>query len=285
MKHRPPRNFLGIKPPYSEYGTSRFVVIPVPYEATTTYGKGTRNGPPAVIKASAHVEMYDHELDNEPYKAGIHTHQPLRVNFKNCHDRISSAVKKVLHDGKIPVVLGGEHSVTVPAVSACKKKHKNVSVLSFDAHSDLRDEYYGSKFNHACVMRRVLDICPAVQVGVRAMSAEERDFAKKTGQWNKIHFSEKLELVENIVAQLSEDVYITFDVDALDPSIMPSTGTPEPGGLDYYEVLDIVKGLAQKKNIVGFDVTELSPIKGLVFPDFVAAKLIYKFIGYISAKY
>jgi len=257
-------------------------VIPVPYEATTTYGKGTRNGPAAILKASSNIEWYDHELDKEPCKAGIYTEKPLRVSEKDHRAKISGAVKKALGDGKIPVLIGGEHSIAAPAISACRERYKDLSVLQFDAHADLRSEYMGSKYNHACVMRRVLEVCPAVQVGVRSMDIEERDFARETGQWSKIHFAEKLELAEKIIAQLSDVVYITFDVDVLDPSIMPSTGTPEPGGLDYYEVLDIVRLLALKKKIVGFDVCELSPIKGLIFPDFVAAKLVYKLIGYIS---
>ncbi|MFC1559806.1 agmatinase [Candidatus Margulisiibacteriota bacterium] len=280
MAKKKTSNFLDLN---TAYNKARFVVVPVPYEATTTYGKGTMNGPGAILKASGHVEWYDHELDSEPCRAGIHTQKPIETTLREHYGKILRSVKKILDDGKIPVLLGGEHSIAVPAVSACKEKYKNLSVLQFDAHADLKDEYEGSKFNHGCVMRRVLEICPAVQVGVRSMDIEERDFARNTGQWGKIHFAEKLELAEKVVSQLSDEVYISFDVDVLDPSIMPSTGTPEPGGLDYYEVLDIVRLVAQKKKVVGFDVTELSPIKGLIYPDFVAAKLTYKFIGYIAS--
>jgi len=169
-------------------------------------------------------------------------------------------------------------------VSAAKEKFKNLSVLQLDAHADLRDRYQGSKNSHACAMRRVLEICPAVQTGIRSMSLSEAKFAKESGQISKIHTAEKLEIVENVCAQLSKDVYITIDVDVFDPSIIPSTGTPEPGGLDYYEVLDILKCVAREKNIVGFDVVELSPIKGLIAPDFTAARIIYKLMGYITGK-
>lgn len=282
MKRSFNKRFLDLDPPYSDHGSAHFVVLPVPYEATTTYGKGTKNGPDAILKASASLEPYDHELDNEPFKAGIHTLPPLKANIKDYRSKIAKSIGKILDDGKVPVMLGGEHSVTLPAVEACRKKYKNLSVLQFDAHADLKDELNGSKFNHGCVMRRVLEVCPAVQVGIRSLAIEERDFAKKTGQMSKIHFAEKVEIVDNVIAQLGKEVYVTFDFDALDPSIMPSTGTPEPGGLDYYEALDILSGVARSKKIVGIDFVELSPIKGLIHPDFTAARLIYKAIGYVS---
>jgi agmatinase len=271
--------FLDIDKRYTDYKTAKFAVIPVPYEKTTSYGKGTSKGPSAILKASEHIENYDIELEREPFRVGINVTKPI-ISL----DKISGAVSKVLDDKKIPVLLGGEHSITPFAVSACRKKYKNLSVLQLDAHADLRSSYHGSKYSHACVMRRVLEICPAVQVGIRSMDISEAEFAKSSGQLDKIHFAEKLELVENIDVQLSKDVYITLDIDVLDPGIMPATGTPEPGGLDYYEVLDILRGVAAQKNIVGFDVVELAPIKGLNHPDFTAAKLIYKLMGYVTAK-
>lgn len=271
--------FLDIGKPHTDYMTSKFAVIPVPYEKTTSYGKGTSRGPSAILKASEKIENYDIELDREPFRVGISVTKPIRSL-----EKISDAVSKVLDDKKIPVLLGGEHSITSFAVSACRKKYKNLSVLQLDAHADLRSSYHGSKYSHACVMRRVLEICPAVQVGIRSMDISEAEFAKSSGQLDKIHFAEKLELVENIGAQLSKDVYITLDIDVLDPGIMPATGTPEPGGLDYYEVLDILKGVARQKNIVGFDLVELSPIRGLSHPDFTAAKIIYKLMGYLTVK-
>lgn len=269
--------FLDIDKRYTDYKTAKFAIIPVPYEKTTSYGKGTLKGPSAILKASEHIENYDIELDREPFRVGINVTKPITLP-----DKISGAVSKVLDDKKIPVLLGGEHSITPAAVSACRKKYKNLSVLQLDAHADLRSSYHGSKYSHACVMRRVLEICPAVQVGIRSMDISEAEFAKSSGQLDKIHFAEKLELVENIGVQLSKDVYITLDIDVLDPGIMPATGTPEPGGLDYYEVLDILRGVAAQKNIVGFDLVELSPIRGLNHPDFTAAKLIYKLMGYIA---
>lgn len=262
----------------AKYKDSRFVVVPVPYEATTTYGKGTKKGPAAILRASQNLESFDEDLGYDPnVKAGIHTLKS--VSLSSLVPRLSSIVS----DGKIPVVLGGEHSITPYALRAFVKHYKNLSVLQFDAHADLRDKYNGSKNNHACVMRRVLEICPAVQVGIRSISEEGWRFAKETGQINKIHWAEKLELAEKIENQLYKNVYITIDVDIFDPSVVPATGTPEPGGMFWYEVLDILSRVCRDKNIVGFDVMELSPRKGDIASDFSVAKLVYKIMGYISA--
>ncbi|MFH1710548.1 MAG: agmatinase, partial [bacterium] len=258
--------FLEIGKPYTEYKSAKFVVVPVPYEQTVSYGKGTSKGPDAILKASAFVEDYDIEQDSEPYRAGIHVARPIKAV-----KAIKSRVEEILNDKKVPVLLGGEHSITPFAVAACREKYGNLSVLQFDAHADLKDKYRGSKLSHACVMRRILEICPAVQVGIRSMNMSEARFARESGQISKIHLAEKLELAETVVSQLSKNVYLTFDVDALDPGIMPSTGTPEPGGLDYYSVLDVFKAVAREKNIVGFDFVELAPIKGLHHPDFTTA--------------
>lgn len=271
--------FLNIDKPHTDYKAAKFVVVPVPYEETVSYGKGTSKGPDAILKASQYVEDYDIELEREIYRVGIHVTRPIKAR-----EGIKGQIKKIINDKKIPVILGGEHSITPFAVAACKEKFKDLSVLQFDAHADLKDSYQGSKNSHACAMRRVLEICPAVQVGIRSMDMSEAKFAKRSGQISKIHFAEKLELAEIVTSQLSKNVYITFDVDALDPGIMPSTGTPEPGGLDYYSVLDIFKAVAKEKNIVGFDFVELAPIKGLNHPDFTIARSIYKLMGYIVSR-
>ena len=197
--------------------------------------------------------------------------------------KLEPRVAEILNGNKIPVILGGEHSLTPVAVKAVAKKYKRLSVLQLDAHADLRDSYQGSKHSHACALRRVLEICPAVQVGIRSLSVEEWEWAKKTGQSEKIHFAQKLELVDKIEKQLHKDVYITIDVDVFDPSVIPATGTPEPGGLFWYEVLDILKSVCAAKNVVGFDVVELSPRKGDIASDFTIAKLIYKLMGFLSA--
>jgi agmatinase len=269
--------FLEIEKEYYNYNKAGFVVIPCPHEKTTTYGKGTKQGPAAVLKASQQVETFDEALGYETYKkAGIFTKGNCR--YRN----LRSEIKKTVLAGKIPVVLGGEHSLTVEAVKGVKEKYPHLSVLQLDAHADLRDSYNRSKNNHACVMRRGLELCPAVQAGVRSISAEEWEWAKGNGQLEKIHFAPHIN-VGDIVHQLSQAVYVTIDVDVFDPSIIPATGTPEPGGLNWYEILSILRGVCHKKNVVGFDVVELSPRKEDIASDFTIAKLVYKLIGLINS--
>lgn len=259
-------------------------MIPVPYEATTSYGKGTKGGPAAIISASKHVETFDEELCSEPYLAGIHTLPPIKASKRGLVMKaVSASISKAALQGKVPIMLGGEHSISPFALAALKKQFNDISVLQIDAHTDLRDSYEGSRWSHATAARRILDICPAVQVGIRNISADEWDFAEGTGQIKKIHFADKFgpAQIKKIVGQLSGHVYVTIDVDGLDPSIMPSTGTPEPGGLLWGDVTALLKAVSIKKRVVGFDIVELSPIKGVHAPDFTAAKLVYKLIGYI----
>jgi agmatinase len=276
------RSFLGHNfgsPAFNEAG---FVVIPVPYEKTTTWGRGTAKGPQAVIEASFQVESFDEELLAD-FSSLTFTQKPLKTKTLQ---PVRSAVLRVLAAGKVPIMIGGEHTITAAAVSAAAEKYKDLSVLQIDAHADLRDSYGGDKYNHACVMRRVLEICPVVQAGLRNISREEHAFAKRSGQINKMFFLRPGEPlpVKKIISKLSGSVYVTIDIDGLDPSIMPSTGTPEPGGLLWHEILGLLNEVAEQKNVVAFDVVEFSPIKGLKAPDFTAAKLIYKMIGYIQTK-
>ena len=271
--------FLAIDPRLLDYKKASFAVVPVPYEATTSYGKGAKNGPAAILKASHQLEHFDEEAEQEPGNdSWVYTFPPVAL------PKLDAQIASLLKDKKIPVILGGEHSITPLAVKAFAKQHKDLSVLHFDAHADLRDSYRGRKDSHACAMRRVLEICPAVQVGIRSLSKEEWEFAKASGQIDKIHWAQKIELVEKIENQLSKDVYISIDVDVFDPSVMPATGTPEPGGMFWYEVLDILSRVCRDKNIVGFDVVELAPRKGEIFSDFTVAKLIFKIMGYIWGK-
>ncbi|MBN2058499.1 MAG: agmatinase [Candidatus Saganbacteria bacterium] len=256
-----------------------FTILPVPHEATTSYGKGTRNGPAAILKALKQVEEFDEEL-----KLEIRPGKEYTIAKPASLASLVARYASLLSSNTIPVMLGGEHSITSAAVKTCAQKFKNLSVLQFDAHADLRDKYQGRKDSHACAIRRVLEICPAVQVGIRSISKEEYDWAEKSGQLKKMHLARKIEPVDKIEAQLSQNVYITIDVDVFDPSIIPSTGTPEPGGMLWYEVLDILKGVCATKNVVGFDVVELSPKKGDIVSDFTAARLVHKVMGYISSK-
>jgi len=268
--------FLELEPEYAQYKTAQFVVIPCPHEVSVSYGGGTKYGPQAILDASFYVENFDEELKQETYrKTGIHTIKPTKLT------KLSSTVNKILNDKKVPITLGGEHSLSIETVKAALAHYPRLSVLQFDAHADLRDEYHGSKKSHACALRRILEMCPAVQVGIRNLSEEEYRFAKETKQIDRIHFAEHLDVAEKVVSQLHEYVYITFDVDAFDSSIMPSTGTPEPGGFFWYEVLDILREVCRLKKVVAADFVELSPIKGFHAPNFTIAKLIYRLMGYI----
>jgi agmatinase len=279
-----PHNFLGIPRIYSDYKRSRFVILPVPYEQTTTYKGGTREGPQAIISASKQVELFDEKLKAESYKVGIYTSDELEPTSKGAEEMIEKIYKvgrSFLKDNKIIVMLGGEHTISIGMIKAYKEKYKDLSVLQLDAHADLRENYQENRFSHACTMRRVREFVPAIGVGIRNLSLEEHNWIKK----NKINlfYAQKREKdwSDKVLSSLSDEVYLTFDLDFLDPSIMPSVGTPEPGGFLWYETLDFLKTLTLKKKIVGFDIVELCPQPGNVAPDFLTAKLIYKLIGYI----
>lgn len=278
-----PGNFLELSDNFSNYRKSQAVILPLPYEKTTSYLKGTGKGPDAIIKASVQIESYDDELGNI-FKPGICTLNPLRIESRPepMVREVRKRVLELLDDGKFIAVLGGEHSITSGIVSAFKEKFKDISVLQIDAHSDLREEYQGSRHSHACAMKRVLDICPVVPVGIRSMSSQEAEFAKKNNYrifWAKdIVGNDKWH--NEAMSLLSKNIYITFDLDGLDPSIMPSVGTPEPGGLGYYETLKFLREVFRKKNVAGFDIVELCPRKFDVISDITAARILYKMIGY-----
>ena len=284
-----PRNFLSLPREFSEFESSEFVILPVPYEGSTTFKAGTREGPQAIIGASQEVETFDEELKKEPFKAGIHTLEEMEITRggpEKMVERVYQKAKELADMNKRVVLLGGEHTVSIGVVKALSKTCDRLSILQLDAHADLRDSYQESKYSHACTMRRIGEIAPSVGVGIRNLSLEEQEFVEK----KKIDLFFAKDLTENagwadqVLSKLSENVYLTMDLDFLDPSIMPSVGTPEPGGLLWNETLDFLKKAVESKNIVGFDCVELCPIPGLVAPDFLAAKLIYKIMGYIVSK-
>jgi len=285
----PPENFGGLPDEHSQYATSRAVIFPVPLERTTSYEHGTRNGPAAILAASRNMELYDEELELEPYKEiGIHTLPAIDTADGTLDEVISeifTAQLGLLEDEKFTVALGGEHSLTPPLVSATAKKYKNLSVLQIDAHVDLRDEYQGNPASHACAMRRVVEICPAVQVGIRSLSVEEAQAIPRLHTsiyWAKdIARAPLKSWIAKVLADLSPNVYLTIDLDGFDPAIVPATGTPEPGGLDWMQVTSLVRAVADHKKIVGMDVVELLPQPGDHASDFLAAKLVYKCLGYI----
>ena len=279
-------SFLDLEEAHRALRSSRFVVIQAPYERSTSWGKGTRRGPIAIIEASKQVELFDEELFFEPCLSGIHTARPLVLSGLSpgaALKRVFDSVSDVFAASKVPVMLGGEHTITAGAVMAAKKAFPKASVLHIDAHADLRDSFEGDPNSHACVMRRVLDIAPVVQAGIRNISREEYDFASASGQLRRIYFARDpgASHEKRILRDLSDDVYISIDVDGLDPSVMPSTGTPEPGGFTWKGLLDLLRAVAEKKRIIGFDLMELSPIAGMHAPDFAAAKLVYKLMAYI----
>ncbi len=271
--------FPNLAKQFIQYDKAGVVVIPVPYEKTTSHGKGTVNGPGAILEASDYLEFYDEEFDGEPCTIGINT-----MELVESLDYLKVAVKKVITDKKFPVILGGEHTISAAPVEVLKGQYKDLSVVQFDAHSDLRDEYEGTKLSHACVMRRIFELnVPFVQIGIRAISIEERDFLKKEGLGppfyaHEIHDSDGW--MDKAISRLSKNVYLTFDVDAFDPSIMPGTGTPEPGGMNWYQVTKFFEKLTEKRNVVGADFVEVAPREGETISEYTTAKLIYKFLGY-----
>lgn len=279
-------NFGGIYPECS-MRDALFVVVPVPYDLTSTYQPGSRRGPAAIIEASMNMELYDEELKKETYTAGIHTIESLSIDARGPRQMVSAVRKKIAKIAamdKIPVMLGGEHSISFGAVDALKEKYPELMVLQLDAHADLRDSYQGSPYSHASVARRISEICPLVQVGIRSMSKEEGDFlpASKVKSYSADYVLENKDWCQKICKYISGDVYISIDLDVFDPSIMPATGTPEPGGIYWKNVLQLLQVVSQSCRIRGFDVVELAPIPGIVAPDFMAAKLIYRLMGYMT---
>ncbi|RYG73933.1 agmatinase [bacterium] len=286
----PPANFGAVDHELAEYENAKFVVLPVPYDSTTTWRGGTRSGPAAIIEASMNMELFDRELKREVADAGIHTTddiEPVMSGPEGMTARIESVIGEVLDAGKFPVMLGGEHSLTLGGVRALAARSEKISILQIDAHTDLRDEYADTKFGHGCVMRRsseVEGVAKIVQVGLRSTSKEEfENIPSNVVQfWAEDIVADFNSFIPQILDQLEGDVYLTFDVDGCDPSWMPDTGTPEPGGLSFYQVRDLFKAVCTHKSVKAFDCLEL--IGGHEASAFATARLIYKVMGYLSAE-
>jgi agmatinase len=283
-----PRNFLGLPDEHARRERAAGVLLPVPYERTVSYGAGAAGGPAAIVEASRYVELYDHELDAEPWRRGIHTLPPLEVRGEALDavvEEVAAAWSDLLGAGAFPILLGGEHTVSVGAVRATAERFGDLSVLQLDAHADLRDRYEGSPWSHACVMRRVAAWVPAVGVGIRALSAEEAAFARAARRpliWGeRLHGSDAW--MGEALAALTGTVYLTFDVDFFDPSIVPATGTPEPGGGLWYPTLAFLRRLFAEKRVVAADVVELAPREDHPASSFLVARLVYKLFGYAFA--
>ena len=274
-------NFGGNEVVY-DFASSKVIIVPVPYDETSTWMKGADKGPDAIMEASVNLEFYDIETESEAHLQGIHTIEP--VNEKQSPEKLVGAVhdkvSELLDQKKFPVVVGGNHTVSIGSAKAFSEHFSNLSFLQLDAHTDLRPEYEGSIYNHACAMARIAEFGPIIQVGIRSMAVDEVPQADR----KRIFPAHELYLDKTKYSQamgmLTENVYITIDLDVFDPSLMPSTGTPEPGGPEYYEIMNFLKEVIRKKNVVGFDVVELCPSPVNKAPDFVAAKIIYQLLSY-----
>jgi N1-aminopropylagmatine ureohydrolase len=280
-----PMAFGGAMPTMRSFDESRAVILPVPVDRTTSYVSGTRNGPREIIEASSHMELWDEEVGADVHSIGIYTLPPMELPFGEMApllDEIRRVASEIFSRGKFLVSLGGEHSITPPLVAAAAEACKGLSVLQIDAHADLRDCYMGTPHNHACAMRRSLEFARVTQVGIRSMSTEEAEAAPglNTTIFYDAHMRKDPDWINRVVETLNGPVYITIDVDGMDPAIMPATGTPEPGGLSWYEILGLLRTTIAKKNVVACDVVELSPLPGLMAPNFLCAKLVYKILTY-----
>jgi len=283
-----PRNFAGLFPPYGDFQTAAVTILPVPYDSTTEWHSGTRNGPKTIIEASYYLEWFDIELGREIHTCGIHTLpelEPALDSPETMNNRVYQAVSDLLEQSKFVAMLGGEHSISSGAVRAYQKKYPDLSVLQLDAHTDLRDQYLGSKYSHACTMRRIIEFCPLTQMGIRSISMEETEYVK-SHKLSPFFFDSNDHHIplDDIAGALSENVYITIDLDVFDPSIMSAVGTPEPGGMLWQPALDLLRHISDRKRIVGFDVVELCPDQGPASCAFTAAKLVYKLIGYSGCR-
>jgi len=274
-------NFGGNEVVY-DYSESRIIIVPVPYDETSTWIKGADKGPDAIMEASVNLEFYDIETDSEAHLFGIHTVDPIieKSSPEALVNSVYNRVISLLDQNKFPVVVGGNHTVSIGSAKAFSEHFKNLSILQLDAHSDLRQEYEGSIYNHACAMARMREFAPVVQVGIRSMSREEASEA----DWERIFPAHELYIdktkYQKATDLLTDNVYVTIDLDVFDPSLIPSTGTPEPGGPGYPEIMNFLKEVIWKKNVVGFDVVELCPSPSNKAPDFVAARIIYQLLSY-----
>jgi agmatinase len=281
--------FGGTMPTAANFASARVVILPIPLDRTTSYVPGTRNGPHEILVASSHMELWDEETQTDVHGVGIYTMPEMEFPFAAIDDVIAEihrVASELVSRGKFPFVLGGEHSITAPIVRAVAEKYSGLSVLQIDAHADLRDTYMGTPNNHACAMRRVLDYATTTQVGIRSLSPEEAAAIPtlKTTIFYDYNMRHDPHWIDRVVDSLSEHVYITIDCDGLDPAIMPAVGTPEPGGLSWYETLTLLRRVIESRRVVGCDLVELAPLAGHVAPNFLCAKLIYKILSYRFGK-
>jgi agmatinase len=277
--------FGGALPIRPSFDQSSAVILPCPVDRTTSYVGGTRNGPHEILQASSHMELWDDEMRADVHGVGIFTLPEMELPFGEMAalvDEIERVAYEVISRDKFLVTIGGEHSITPPLLSATARKYPGVSVLQIDAHADMRDSYMGTIHNHACAMRRALQYARVTQVGIRSLSTEEAEALPRlqTTVFYDVNMRQDPAWIDKVVASLAESVYVTIDVDGMDPAIMPATGTPEPGGLSWAEITRLLRVTAERRRIVAADIVELSPIPGMVAPNFLCAKLLYKLLTY-----
>lgn len=275
------KTYAGIPEKYANLESAKIVLIPVPYDGTSTWQKGADKGPEAFLHASENMELYDIETGTEVYRHGVYLVEPVteKTSPESMVDAVHQETKKYIEKGKFVTIFGGEHSISIGTIRAFKDSFDNLTVLHIDAHADLRKEYEGSTCNHACAVYEASQTTNLIQVGIRSMDVSEMEVMDTS----KVYFAHDIQgkpWMEKALNQITGNVFITLDLDAFDPSIMPSTGTPEPGGLQWYETLDFLKKVFKEKNVVGFDIVELCPNKDEKSSDFLAAKLYYKMLTY-----
>ena len=284
-EHMAVGEFGGTTPTMVGFDEARVVILPIPFDRTTSYVPGTRTGPHEILVASSHMELWDEETQTDVHSIGICTLPEIEFPFATMEEVVAELRRvagELVKRGKFPIFLGGEHSITPPIVAAVAEQHKNLSVLQIDAHADLRRDYMGTAHSHACAMRRTLEFARTTQVGIRSLSTEEAaDIPSlNTTIFYDYNMRQDPKWMDRVVDSLDKNVYITIDVDGFDPAIMPATGTPEPGGLSWYEGLSLLRKVIEQRNVVAWDIVELSPMGGNVAPNFLCAKLIYKMLAY-----
>lgn len=280
------KTYAGIPEELHQYENAKVVLIPAPYDGTSTWGKGADKGPAAFLDASENMELYDIETQSEPYRVGVYLTESL-PDFESpgqMVEHLQAEVSRHLKLNKFTTVFGGEHSVSIPCIRAFRQHYGQLTVLQLDAHTDLRPSYQGTPYNHACAMTEAVNTTNLIQVGIRSMDKSEVAHMKRENVFFAEDIHKDEHWIEKVVNKCEGNVYITIDLDAFDPSIMPSTGTPEPGGLGWYETLELLKRVCTEKNVVGFDIVELCPVESNWASDFLAAKLYYKLLAYLQEK-
>ena len=280
-------NYAGIEDKYAKFENAKILLQSIPYDGTSSWGKGADKGFEAFLHASENMEIYDIETDSEVYKQGVHIMPEVSEDSspEAVYEACLKAGKEALKTGKFPTFFGGEHSISIGLIEAFREKYKDLTVLQLDAHTDLRKSYMGSEYNHACALHKASNTTNLIQVGIRSMDVSEKQYIN----WSKCFLAEEMDSEEDwmdaSIAMMGDQVYLTLDLDVFDPSIMPSTGTPEPGGMEWYTVMRYLRKVFEQKEVVGFDIVELAPNEGLSAPEFLVAKLYYKLLSYKFQKH